>query len=74
MNSAEYKLKGLVVQFVIKKTFRKTGELMENNCYEVIVIGAGISGIGASKTLTENNVPHLIIEARDRIGGRICSE
>ena len=47
---------------------------METNTYEVIVIGAGISGIGASKTLTERGVPHLIIESRDRIGGRIASE
>jgi polyamine oxidase len=46
---------------------------MENNYYEVVVIGAGISGIGASKTLTEAKVPHLLIEARDRIGGRIHS-
>ena len=47
---------------------------MENDNYEVIIIGAGISGIGASKALTEQGIPHLIIESRDRIGGRITSE
>ena len=44
------------------------------NCttdYEYIIVGAGISGIGASTILTDNNKKHLIIEARDRIGGRI---
>jgi polyamine oxidase len=39
--------------------------------YEVIVIGAGISGIGASKILSENKVNHLVLESRDRFGGRI---
>lgn len=39
--------------------------------YDHIIIGAGISGIGASQTFTKSNAQHLIIEARDRIGGRI---
>lgn len=41
--------------------------------HDVIIIGAGISGIGASKVLTERKIPHLMIEARNRIGGRIAS-
>ena len=32
-----------------------------------------MAGIGASITLTKKNIPHLILEARDRIGGRIHS-
>ena len=47
---------------------------MQNDPYKVIIIGAGISGIGASKMLSDRNVPHLILESRDRIGGRICPE
>lgn len=38
---------------------------------EVIIIGSGISGLGASKTLTQFGIPHIILESRDRIGGRI---
>lgn len=34
---------------------------MENDLYEVIVIGAGMSGIGASKKLTEKGIPHLML-------------
>jgi cation diffusion facilitator CzcD-associated flavoprotein CzcO len=34
---------------------------MENTYHKVIVIGAGISGIGASKTLTAHNIPHLTL-------------
>lgn len=41
--------------------------------HDVIVIGAGVSGIAASKALSDKGTPHLILEARDRIGGRIVS-
>jgi monoamine oxidase len=37
----------------------------------MIIIGAGISGIGASRTLSKQGVSHLILESRDRFGGRI---
>lgn len=37
----------------------------------VIVIGAGISGIKAAKTLHDNGIETLILEGRDRIGGRL---
>ncbi|XP_058077623.1 polyamine oxidase 1 isoform X3 [Magnolia sinica] len=44
------------------------------NC-SVIVVGAGISGISAAKVLAENGVEDLVIlEASDRIGGRIRKE
>jgi monoamine oxidase len=39
----------------------------------VIVIGAGISGIAASSVLCKNGIKHIILESRDRIGGRILS-
>ena len=42
-----------------------------NSAIDVVIIGAGASGIAASYTLTQLNVPHIIIESRDRIGGRI---
>jgi len=42
--------------------------------YDAIVIGAGISGIGASFTLSKAHCNHIILESRDRIGGRIFSK
>ncbi len=42
--------------------------------HEVIIIGAGISGIGAARTLSAQGCPHAILESRDRVGGRIVSE
>lgn len=41
--------------------------------YDTVVVGAGISGLAAAKQLQENNHKVLILEARDRIGGRIWS-
>lgn len=38
---------------------------------KVIVIGAGMAGISAAKELQENGYEVTILEARDRIGGRI---
>ncbi|XP_027343581.1 polyamine oxidase 1-like [Abrus precatorius] len=41
----------------------------------VIIVGAGISGIAAAKVLAENGIEDLVIlEASDRIGGRIRKE
>ncbi len=45
--------------------------LIHNNLYhEIIIAGAGIAGIAASKMLTEKAIPHMILEASDQLGGR----
>ena len=41
---------------------------------EVIVIGAGLAGLAAARTLMASGVPVAVIEARDRIGGRAYTE
>lgn len=41
--------------------------------YDVIVVGAGAAGIAASKVLNQKRISHIIIESRNRIGGRIVS-
>jgi polyamine oxidase len=39
----------------------------------VIVIGSGAAGIGAGVTLSRNGLKYVVLEARERIGGRIMS-
>ncbi len=39
----------------------------------MVIIGAGASGIGAGVTLAKSGISFVILEARDRIGGRIIS-
>lgn len=42
--------------------------------YDVIVIGAGVSGLAAAKALQAAGHRTLTLEARDRIGGRIFTD
>jgi monoamine oxidase len=41
---------------------------------DVLVIGAGLAGLGLARILEERGDEILIVEARDRIGGRILSQ
>lgn len=38
--------------------------------YDAIVIGAGFTGLVAARDLSKNGLSVLLVEARDRIGGR----
>jgi monoamine oxidase len=45
----------------------------ENTAHDVVVVGAGSAGLYAAKHLIEDGYDVLIIEATDRIGGRVYS-
>ena len=42
--------------------------------YDTIVIGAGMSGVTAARLLADAGLRVLVLEARDRIGGRMKSD
>jgi phytoene dehydrogenase-like protein len=41
---------------------------------DVIIIGAGLSGLACARRLMENNVTFTLLEGQDRIGGRLKTE
>lgn len=41
---------------------------------DIVVIGAGAAGIGAGLALTRLGIPHVILEAKHRVGGRAYSD
>lgn len=42
--------------------------------YDVIVVGAGYSGLAAALELRDSGLRVAVLEARDRVGGRVLSE
>ena len=41
---------------------------------EVIIVGAGLAGLSCARRLMKDNIPFLILEADQRIGGRIKTD
>ncbi|GAB2285042.1 Polyamine oxidase 2 [Dionaea muscipula] len=44
------------------------------NSPSVIVIGAGVAGIAAARALHDASFQVIVLESRDRIGGRVCTD
>lgn len=47
---------------------------MEKEAYKIYIIGAGVSGLIAAKTLEKYGYHPIIIEATDRVGGRLKTD
>ena len=47
---------------------------MKRETYKIHIIGAGISGLVAAKVLEDNGFQPVLIEATDRVGGRVKTD
>jgi monoamine oxidase len=48
---------------------------IESKYYDVVIIGCGSSGIGAAvEFISQSNLSFILLEARDRIGGRAYTD
>jgi phytoene dehydrogenase-like protein len=41
---------------------------------KVIIVGAGLAGLSCARRLMEDNIPFLVLEAKQRIGGRLKTD
>ena len=57
-----------------KKVEKRTPKPASNAAPSVIIIGAGVSGASAANALFAKGYTVTMIEARDRIGGRIQTD
>lgn len=61
---------GIMETGLITMTTNNKESIVHNQEYDVIIIGAGFAGLIAARELSLRSRSVLIIEARDRIGGR----
>ncbi len=59
--------------FASSQLLHNTKATASNNP-DVVIIGAGIAGITAAKDLEKAGISFIVVEARDRIGGRAYTE
>jgi len=65
-------IKFLIEQGIMVVDIGETTDVLpKEKVYDVLVIGAGMSGIAAADFLDDKGLSVLILEARDRIGGRV---
>jgi monoamine oxidase len=50
-----------------------TSQANANHDPDVLILGAGIAGLAAARALAQRGMRVLILEARDRVGGRLLS-
>ena len=41
---------------------------------DVLIIGGGLAGLACAKTLSDHGIPNLVLEANEKVGGRIRTE
>lgn len=64
-------LSGVVAAGVLSACSTDAGDRNDDDQDDVIVVGAGVSGLAAARHLADNGRRVTVLEGRDRIGGRV---
>lgn len=74
----KHTIKGLPILLlspsILASSCGKDNKIISPNGKTVVVIGAGISGLAAAKKLKENGFNVIILEASDKVGGRLRTD
>ncbi|KAJ0080029.1 hypothetical protein Patl1_24418 [Pistacia atlantica] len=62
------------IKFNPQATALKTPQFNTLNKDKVIIIGAGLAGLAAATKLHSQNIPFLLLEASDAVGGRVRTD
>jgi len=66
-----------VVIFIVLSSIQNSPQSIDNcermELTDVIIVGAGLTGMSLARNLTQQGIKFILLEARDRIGGRIHS-
>ena len=63
----------IICTYVLAALFANSASAQDTT-HDVVIVGAGSAGLYAARTLIADGYDVLIIEATDRIGGRVYSE
>src|ERR1700723_1365800 len=52
----------------------RTAEASSSSSADVVVVGAGFSGLAAARTIAKAGKSVIVLEARDRVGGKVLNK
>ncbi|WFD32416.1 monoamine oxidase [Malassezia sp. CBS 17886] len=59
------------MRFFIALLFAAVPAAVSAAPYDAVIVGGGLSGLSAAKQLAASNKTYVVLEARDRVGGRV---
>ena len=48
-------------------------QTLAGNVYDVVVVGGGLSGLAAARSIRDQGKSVLVLEGRNRVGGRVLN-
>ncbi len=59
---------------IARPALPRPGETLAQDDPDILIVGAGFAGLGCAHVLRQAGVPFLLLEAKDRVGGRVRTD